>query len=81
MARYFFHVQCNDHLIEDPEGTDLPDETAALDEAVQSVRLLVADALAQGRKPTGRALIVADEQGREIDLVRFRDVVSAALAP
>jgi hypothetical protein len=66
-------------LVEDPEGSDLPDERSAHDEAVRSVRDILATTLLAGREPVGTALIIADEQGRKLDTVRFVDVLPATL--
>lgn len=75
MALYFFHIQDDDALIEDLEGSELSHERAAHDEAVCAARTILADALRTGREPTGHAVIIADEQGRRIGVVRFVDLL------
>ena len=43
MPRYFFHLRDQDRLHEDCEGVDLPDLHAALEEALQAHRELLAE--------------------------------------
>lgn len=38
MARYYFHIQRGDKMIEDREGADLPDIEAAQYEAITAAR-------------------------------------------
>jgi hypothetical protein len=43
MPRFYFHLRDQGHLLEDPEGTDLPDLHAALDEVLRTERELCAE--------------------------------------
>jgi len=53
MARYHFHVLEGHSVIEDPDGSDLPDLQAAHAEAVSAIREILAEALRLGER-TGR---------------------------
>jgi len=75
MPLYFFHIQDHKALVEDLEGTDLPDEGSAHSEAVGTARTILADSLRAGREPTGHAVLIVDKEGRPIDVVRFADVL------
>lgn len=75
MARYYFHVQCDDGLIEDPEGSLLDDEQAAFKEAAEAARMILGDAVKSGREPAGCTVVIADEQGRTIGIVALADVL------
>jgi hypothetical protein len=75
MGRYYFHVQCDDGLIEDPEGSEFADESAAFEEAAQSARAILVDALKSRREPSGCSVLIADEQGHQVGVVRLADVL------
>ena len=47
--RYYLHMVTDAELIRDPEGAEFPDLEAAVTEAVQSGRDLIAEELRQGR--------------------------------
>src|SRR3954454_10061720 len=78
-VRYFFHILDDDCVIEDPEGSELPDLKTAHEEAVASVRQILADALLSAREPTGYACVVADERGEPIEMVRYVEVLPEKL--
>jgi hypothetical protein len=75
VSRYYFHVQGDAGLIEDPEGTELCDERAAFEEAGEAARAILGDAIRSHREPAGCAVVIADEQGRKIGIVGFVDVL------
>ena len=79
MGRYFFHIRDGDRIIEDLEGSELPDLTAAEIEATEVARSLVAMAICSGVEPTGQGFIIEDEQGRHVVAVRFVDVLPVGL--
>ena len=43
MPRYFFHLRSDDLLVEDPEGMDLPNLHAALQEVARAKQELASD--------------------------------------
>jgi hypothetical protein len=59
MMRYFFHHQNGTELLEDEEGTELPDLGVARDYALDDLRSLVVEAIRQGSKLRLEALIIA----------------------
>ena len=78
MPRFFLHVRQGQDLILDPEGSELPDLAAAQDEALASLRLLVADRLRSSRSSnrTGMQQIeVADDAGQVLVTVYFHDAL------
>jgi hypothetical protein len=66
MARFYFHVREMDQLITDDLGIELPDKSAAVREAQQGARELLANAIRAGKDRVPEAFVIADEQGREI---------------
>ena len=76
MPRYFLHIQTGSEVLEDPEGQDFDDLSAAEREAAAAACDLMAEALKAGR-PLGlqRNMLIIDEAGQTISRVAF----SAAL--
>jgi hypothetical protein len=66
MARFYFHVREMDQLVADDEGIELPDKKAAVREAQQGARELLAEAIKMDKDRVPEAFVIADEQGREI---------------
>jgi hypothetical protein len=62
-------------LIEDPEGSPHDDVQAAFEEAAQAARTILGDAVKAGREPAGCAVVIVDQQGRQLGTVRFVDVL------
>jgi hypothetical protein len=60
MPRYFFHLRGDDLLVEDPEGMDLPNLHAALQEVERAKREVDAD----GSGVAGLEFEVATREGR-----------------
>jgi hypothetical protein len=63
MARFYFHLRKMGQLTADDEGLELLDSSAALREAHQSARELLADAIRSGKDTVPDAFVIADEQG------------------
>jgi hypothetical protein len=66
MPRFFFQVRIGQDLIPDPEGSELPNLAAAQDEALASLRRLVAERLRSShsnRITIVHQIEVADEAG------------------
>jgi hypothetical protein len=61
MQRYFFHILHSEHRVEDPEGSEFASLGAAQEEAVATLRDLVADALMDGKPSKLMAIEIADE--------------------
>lgn len=64
MPRYHFHVRSGSRRIQDPEGSELTDLTAAREEAILNAREGMSFAIRNGRDISKRTLIeVSDETG------------------
>ncbi len=63
MPRYYIGFSNGITVIDDPEGTELPDLTAARLEASEDVKHLSQDRISAGRNWVGWVLQVADESG------------------
>jgi hypothetical protein len=80
ISQYFLHLKTADGaLIEDPEGLELPSIEAAREEAVRGLRGILAETIQSGRDLDVRAVVVADSQGRELDLVPLQASLPASL--
>jgi len=66
MAMFYFHIQTGNELVEDEEGSDLVDLTAARDEAIESARGMLAETIRWGGDWTDKAFVIADDQGRHL---------------
>jgi uncharacterized protein DUF6894 len=76
MPRYFFHIINNDSsLVPDEEGGNFESFETANNEAVESLRDLVADAVKWRNKVNGLAIQIADEAGTILDTVEARDTL------
>jgi len=75
MPRYLFHIRKDDVVIRDPDGSDLPDLEAALSEAANSARDLLAELLRHGELLDGQVFEISDEKGTVLERVPFRSVL------
>jgi hypothetical protein len=76
MRRYFFHLH-NDQTTLDEEGSELPDDSAAIEWAKREVRYMAAASVKDyAHIVLHHRIVVEDEDGREVGTVHFRDVVS-----
>jgi hypothetical protein len=74
MPRYFLNIR-DGFEIDDPEGMELPDFAAALDEATKSARELLAEGARVGLSHSHWTISVTDEAGKVVATVQFADVV------
>jgi plasmid stability protein len=79
MARFYFLLQEADKLYTDPEGADLPDVSAARQEAVLAARDILSNAIKTGRAKVPEAFVIADEAGRKLDVVPLAAVLPEQL--
>lgn len=71
MPRFFFHIDRQDSVITDEEGSELPDLDVAQREALVSLRQLVADAQ-RGKSAVDVAQIeISDAAGQILAVVRL----------
>lgn len=75
MSRFYLHQQIANGLIEDPDGTEAVDLTAAKQEAMLAARQLLANAILAGVAPLGTAFQIADETGQMLLKVPFHDAL------
>ncbi|MEP6831726.1 MAG: hypothetical protein ABI963_15410 [Rhizomicrobium sp.] len=77
MPRYFFHILHPDiSPIPDREGADYDGLDAAKQEAVASVRDLVAEAVKYGTKVAGLGIEIWDDAGQVLKVVHAKDAFS-----
>ena len=75
MPRFYFHV-FDDLDARDYEGIELRDVNEAIVYATRSAQQLMAETLKDsGAIDLDHRIVVADEQGRVVETVRFRDAV------
>jgi hypothetical protein len=78
MPRYFFNIaHPGEPSIPDEEGEQLEDLAAARQEAVASLRDLIADAAKRGSTVNGLAIQIVDEGGKVLDAVHARLIFDA----
>ncbi len=74
-CRYFFHVRKPHSFEEDPEGVELPSNTAALEEAVLAAREVLANRVRAGDVVDGDEYEVRNEAGEVIHVIPLRSVL------
>ncbi len=75
MPRFYLNIRDGEDLIEDPEGSDLPDLAAARAEALSAARELLAERLKAGGVVNGQAMEIVDETGTVRAVIPFRDAL------
>ncbi|WP_409566129.1 DUF6894 family protein [Methylobacterium sp. J-059] len=61
MPRFYLHLRDGDDLVEDPDGSDLPNVEEAKEEARASARYLLAERLREGKVIDGQRFEIVDE--------------------
>ena len=74
MPRYFLRLRVDSRLIQDPDGSMLPNLDEAHLEAVQGARDILAEQHRRGATLDGNQIEIHDEAGALIDTVHFHDV-------
>lgn len=75
MPRFYFHIVSGDTVIEDPDGSELPDLDTARAEALQSARHLLADKVRNGEIVDGQRFEIRNGTGDLLATVAFRDAI------
>ena len=75
MPRYFFHLLDHGTVQEDPEGTELADDTTAHTEALLAARDLLRIGDLSVRDWLGRSYEVVDGSGRLVAVVPFPEAI------
>jgi|ERR1700709_1084510 hypothetical protein len=78
MPRYFFNIRTKHALIPDLEGGEFPDVAAALTEAGEDARHMMAELVRNGGEIDGRKFDITDEQGTIVASLAFRDAVKSS---
>jgi len=76
MPRYFFRLSECGTVLEDREGAELPDTTAALHRATIEARSIMAAEVASGKLCLSCRIEICDNDGEQVAVVPFRDVLS-----
>jgi hypothetical protein len=79
MPRFFFDVVVDARLTTDPDGVEFADMEAALAEAVQGARDLVAHGIMKNQDVSGQSFAIRDEQGETVATGRFREALPGSL--
>ena len=79
MGRFYFHLKDGDELTLDEEGSELPGIDAARKEALQAARELLGEAIRQGAEKVWEALVIADGDGRTIEVLPLAAVLPRSL--
>ncbi|XIA67951.1 DUF6894 family protein [Bradyrhizobium sp. TZ2] len=74
-----FHVRAGNEITPDDQGTDLPDLSAAKREALLSARELLAEAIKSGKQTVPEVFVIADDEGRTLDIVSLAAVLPRSL--
>ncbi len=71
----FFHVHETDGVVEDSDGLDFSDETAARREAIKAAREIMAAHIRKGLDVSGWSFEIADGSGWPIMAVPFSEAI------
>jgi len=75
MPRFFFDVVDGSEVTSDQEGVDFADVEAAMAEAVQGARDLVAHGIMRNEDLSGQSFSIRDETGQTVARLPFRDTL------
>ncbi|MFF8802069.1 MULTISPECIES: DUF6894 family protein [unclassified Methylobacterium] len=75
MARFFLHLRDGTELMEDPDGSELPDLNAARAEAREAARDIMAGMVRAGELLDGQQIEIRDAAGALLEIVRLKDVL------
>ena len=74
MPRFYFDIY-DDDVTQDPEGTELRDDSAALAFAVKQIRSLAADTVLHGHFTASHRLAILDVERNQVASMRFDEAV------
>ena len=74
MPVFYFHVRDGNRLTRDADGADLPSLDAARAKAAAAIRVAASRPLRPDQDLSRRRFEIADESGRVLATVGFRDV-------
>ena len=79
MPRFYMDVSEGTTLTPDPMGLDFPSIEAAMDQAAEGAREIVAHGILKNEDLSGLAFSIRDEDDQIVATVRFRDVLPGRL--
>jgi hypothetical protein len=77
MPRFHLHIQGEDGITADAEGSDLPDLEAAREEAIEAARQIMSWAVRDGYWPDGQRFVITDTGGTVLLEFPFSDALRA----
>lgn len=75
MPRFYFHIRDGERLIEDPDGSELPDLAVARAEALASARGILAEKVKTGELIDGQRFEITDEAGIVLAVLPLKDAL------
>lgn len=72
MTHYYFHIRQGDTVIPDDEGIDCASLDAVREEALQSAREIMSEAVLSGRLADDRSFVIKDDKGDTIHELPFQ---------
>jgi hypothetical protein len=78
MPRYYLHIRDGDRLVEDPDGSDLPDLDAARAEALESARNILAAKVKAGELIDDKRFEITDAVGTVLAVIPLKIVLRLA---
>jgi hypothetical protein len=79
VPRFSLHNTVGRVLLEDPDGSDLPDVDAAREEALAAARELWASAMLDGKDLSDQLFVIADKHGEHVGVVPFTGALPEGL--
>jgi hypothetical protein len=79
MSRFYFHLRWGKQLISDEEGMELPDVMTARQEARESARHILANAIRSSREDIPEEFVISDSAGRELETLPLAMVLPKGL--
>jgi hypothetical protein len=81
MPLFYLHIRQGDgRILEDPDGSDVPDINAARAEAIEGIRDLLAAAIKRGDDDVlNESIIITDNAGRELMTIPYVEALPPRL--
>jgi hypothetical protein len=76
-TRYYFNLTTASGVVQDLEGSELSSLDEARAEAIMDARLLMSEAVRQGRDISDRSVQICNEAGEVLMIVAFREAISS----
>jgi copper homeostasis protein CutC len=82
MPLFYAHLMTDGKLLEDPDGASFPDLQAAIDDAQESLRVLLGDRIKAGDvRPLVQAIEIHDATGAAMATVTMKEVIDRVVLP